>query len=286
MLARIAIGRGEIDKAGRFVEKIESLLAESNYHLDWTANASLSQLLYWQARGDTTSIHNWLVQAEQPESASNHFTQLHLRNIARAQICTEQFDQAELTLALMRNEAEKHGLVTDKNRNLIVESVLHIKTSDEVQAGEKLKQALSMTNQTGMIGNFIIDGNTIGKLMDKLVNKGQLGDLERHRALQLLKEIGNKQRSRAVHFDEEFVNKLVNHPNIPELIRTSPLTQREWQVLNLIYSGFSNEQIAQELDVAGTTIKTHIRNLYQKLNIANRKEAIETAENLLRLMGY
>ena len=46
------------------------------------------------------------------------------------------------------------------------------------------------------------------------------------------------------------------------------------------------EQIAQELDVAGTTIKTHIRNLYQKLNIANRKEAISTAENLLQLMGY
>jgi LuxR family maltose regulon positive regulatory protein len=47
---------------------------------------------------------------------------------------------------------------------------------------------------------------------------------------------------------------------VPELIRTSPLTQREWQVLGLIYSGYSNEQIAGELDVAATTIKTHIRN--------------------------
>jgi len=101
-----------------------------------------------------------------------------------------------------------------------------------------------------------------------------------------MKEISTTRRSRSVHFDEEFVEKLVNHPNIPELVRTSPLTQREWQVLGLIYSGFSNEQIAQELDVAGTTIKTHIRNLYQKLNIANRKEAIHTAENLLQLMGY
>ncbi len=51
---------------------------------------------------------------------------------------------------------------------------------------------------------------------------------------------------------------------MPELIRTSPLTQREWQVLGLIYSGYSNEQIAGELEVAATTIKTHIRNLYQK----------------------
>ena len=38
---------------------------------------------------------------------------------------------------------------------------------------------------------------------------------------------------------------------MPELIRTSPLTQREWQVLGLIYSGYSNEQIAGELEVRG-----------------------------------
>ncbi|WP_255199457.1 LuxR C-terminal-related transcriptional regulator [Photobacterium damselae] len=97
--------------------------------------------------------------------------------------------------------------------------------------------------------------------------------------------MNNKERTRSVHFDEDFVEKLLTLPNIPELIRTSPLTQREWQVLGLIYSGYSNEQIASELDVAATTIKTHIRNLYQKLGIANRQEAITTAEELIGLMG-
>lgn len=72
----------------------------------------------------------------------------------------------------------------------------------------------------------------------------------------------------------------------PELIRTSPLTQREWQVLGLIYSGYSNEQIAGELDVAATTIKTHIRNLYQKLGVAHRQDAVQHAQQLLKMMGY
>ncbi|CAM4188122.1 HTH-type transcriptional regulator MalT [Vibrio neonatus] len=286
ILTRIALGRGELDKAGRFVKNIDELLAESNYHVDWSANASFSQLLYWQACNDIDAIHNWLAQTEHPKDATNHFNQLQLRNIARAQIACDRLDEASQTIAKLQQQTREHHLVTDTNRNLIVEAVLNIKQNNEAQACENLQQALSMTNQTGMLGNFIVDGASINKLLEKLVNKGHLADLERHRALQILKEIGNKQRSRAVHFDEDFVNQLVNHPNIPELIRTSPLTQREWQVLNLIYSGFSNEQIAQELDVAGTTIKTHIRNLYQKLNIANRKEAIETAENLLRLMGY
>ncbi len=286
MLARIAIGRGELDKAGKFIDQIVHLLKESTYHVDWAANASLSLILFWQARGDTDAIQQWLETTVQPEAACNHFTQLQWRNIARAQIQLEQFDEAKKTLQFLQQQAMENSLVTDQNRNLIVEAVLYTTLGDEEKARDLLKDALAMTNQTGMLGNFLVDGAKIGHILDKLNTKNELGDLERHRAQQLLKDISTTQRSRSVHFDEEFVEKLVNHPNIPELVRTSPLTQREWQVLGLIYSGFSNEQIAQELDVAGTTIKTHIRNLYQKLNIANRKEAIKTAENLLQLMGF
>ncbi len=286
MIARIAIGRGELDKAAKFIEQIQHLMKQSTYHVDWTANASLSLLLYWQARGDVDSIEQWLETAIRPDNACNHFEQLQWRNIARAQINLGQFEHAQQTLNYLNDKAEAHQLVTDRNRNLIVEAVLNVQNQDEETAKALLKEALVLTNQTGMIGNFLVDGATIGHLLEKLVSKSELGDLERHRAQLLMKDINTTQRSRSVHFNEEFVEKLINHPNIPELVRTSPLTQREWQVLGLIYSGFSNEQIAQELDVAGTTIKTHIRNLYQKLNIANRKEAISTAENLLQLMGY
>ncbi|MCG3724916.1 HTH-type transcriptional regulator MalT [Vibrio cincinnatiensis] len=286
MLARIAIGRGELDKAGRFIEQVQHLMKQSHYHVDWTANASLSLLLYWQARGDLEAIQNWLNTTIRPDKACNHFFQLQWRNIARAQISLEQYDKAKQILTFIHDQAREYHLLTDLNRNLIVEASLAVACHDEELAREKLKEALRLTNQTGMVGNFLIDGHRIGHLLEKLIHRVELGDLERHRAQLLIKEISTTQRSRSIHFDEEFVEKLINHPNIPELVRTSPLTQREWQVLGLIYSGFSNEQIAQELDVAGTTIKTHIRNLYQKLNIANRKEAISTAENLLQLMGY
>jgi LuxR family maltose regulon positive regulatory protein len=57
-------------------------------------------------------------------------------------------------------------------------------------------------------------------------------------------------------------------------------------VLGLIYSGYSNEQIAGELAVAATTIKTHIRNLYQKLGVAHRQDAVQHAQQLLKMMGY
>ncbi|UMX63147.1 LuxR C-terminal-related transcriptional regulator [Klebsiella pneumoniae] len=57
-------------------------------------------------------------------------------------------------------------------------------------------------------------------------------------------------------------------------------------MLGLIYSGYSNEQITGELDVAATTIKTHIRNLYQKLGVAHRQDAAgQHAQQLLKMIG-
>lgn len=286
MLSRVAVSRGELDKAAKHIEHIEHLLRESVYHVDWTANASLSLLLYWQAKHELPHMEEWLHQAVRPASACNHFSQLQWRNIARAHLHLGQYDQARQAIDFLRREANQANLVTDKNRNLIVEAVLASKEHETEYAKTQLQEALILTNQTGMMGNFLIEGDAISSLLHALIEQQALGALERHRAQQLLKEIASHQRSRSTHFDEAFVEKLVKHPNVPELVRTSSLTQREWQVLGLIYSGFSNEQIAHELDVAGTTIKTHIRNLYQKLNIANRKEAVVTAENLLQLMGH
>ncbi|ODP96170.1 transcriptional regulator MalT [Salinivibrio sp. SS3] len=285
MLARVAVSRGELDKAAKSIEHIEHLLRESVYHVDWTANASLSLLLYWHAKNELTNMDEWLHQAVRPATACNHFSQLQWRNIARAHLHLGQYDQARQAVDFLRREANRANLVTDKNRNLIVEAVLASKVQETEYAKSLLQDALILTNQTGMMGNFLIEGDALSSLLHALIEQHALGALERHRAQQLLKEIASHQRSRSTHFDEAFVEKLVKHPNVPELVRTSSLTQREWQVLGLIYSGFSNEQIAHELDVAGTTIKTHIRNLYQKLNIANRKEAVVTAENLLQLMG-
>ncbi|MCS6730654.1 LuxR C-terminal-related transcriptional regulator, partial [Proteus mirabilis] len=119
-----------------------------------------------------------------------------------------------------------------------------------------------------------------------LLQLNVLSELERHRAQHILREINQHHRHKFAHFDENFVNRLLTHPQVPELIRISPLTQREWQVLGLIYSGYSNVQIANEFNVASTTIKTHIRNLYQKLGVLHRQEAVALARQLLQTMGY
>ncbi len=286
MLAKVALVRGERDKAARYVDLCSQLMTQEQYHIDWLANTYQAQLLYWQASEDVDLVKEWLQQAVRPESACNHFQQQQWRNIARAALLTQDFDLAEETLRMMQEQCDKNNLVTDHNRNLVLEVLLLKRQGDDIQALEKLKLAVGLTNSTGMVANFVIEGKPIRLLLKKLLDKGAINELEKHRIQHLIREMEANERTNAVHFDEAFVERLVSLPQVPEVIRTSPLTQREWQVLGLIYAGYSNDQIATELDVAPTTIKTHIRNLYQKLHLANRQEAIKMAEDILKLMGF
>lgn len=54
----------------------------------------------------------------------------------------------------------------------------------------------------------------------------------------------------------------------------SPLSEREYEVLNLLSRGFSNAECAEILTVSGNTIGTHVKNIYRKLEVNSRAEAL------------
>lgn len=58
------------------------------------------------------------------------------------------------------------------------------------------------------------------------------------------------------------------------------LTNREFQILKLIVLGYSNADIADQLFLSLSTIKTHVSNLYVKMNVKNRFQAITKAKRM------
>jgi DNA-binding CsgD family transcriptional regulator len=58
------------------------------------------------------------------------------------------------------------------------------------------------------------------------------------------------------------------------------ISKRELEVLTLMAKGLSNQEIAEQLFVSLNTIKTHSANLFEKLEVKRRTQAIETAKKL------
>lgn len=69
-------------------------------------------------------------------------------------------------------------------------------------------------------------------------------------------------------------------PTTPVSGLQEPLSQRELEVLALINEGFANKDIARKMEVAPATVKAHIRNLYGKLAVGRRTEALARAREL------
>lgn len=72
----------------------------------------------------------------------------------------------------------------------------------------------------------------------------------------------------------------LNRDNLNRLI-VNPLTQKEFDVLKSLYEGKTNQQLADEQFVSVNTAKTHIKNVYEKLNTHTRSETIALLNQLL-----
>ncbi|HIF9168339.1 TPA: response regulator transcription factor [Photobacterium damselae] len=82
---------------------------------------------------------------------------------------------------------------------------------------------------------------------------------------------------------EQMLDYYRNHKpsNDTRLLPTQPLlTRREKQILGLLTEGKTNIEIAETLFVAETTVKSHIYNLYKKIDVKCRKEAIFKVKQL------
>jgi DNA-binding CsgD family transcriptional regulator len=58
---------------------------------------------------------------------------------------------------------------------------------------------------------------------------------------------------------------------------TPALTRRQWQLLRLVDEGLTNSQIARHLHISEHTVRKHLENIFERLNVASRTEAVAFA---------
>jgi LuxR family maltose regulon positive regulatory protein len=159
---------------------------------------------------------------------------------------------------------ERHG---DEIRYLALIALAHHALGNTQTALDSLGQALTLAKPQGYIRLFVDEGSTMAELLNFAVSQ----NIAPAYASKLLAAFPASVLS-AVPIAKELS---VNTENLVE-----PLSQREIEVLRLMTEGYKYKEIAERLVVSINTIRHHTRNVYGKLEVNNRTQAIGKAKEL------
>jgi LuxR family maltose regulon positive regulatory protein len=143
---------------------------------------------------------------------------------------------------------------------LVLQALAFQGKKDMAQALAVLEKALSLAEPEGYVRTFLDEGEPMAKL---------LYQAKSHRmgigyAAELLSAMG----------------KASGTAQPPAQLLIEPLSLRELQVLKLIEAGRSNQEIAAKLVISIPTVKRHISNIYAKLDVESRTQAISRGREL------
>lgn len=283
--AKIALEKKNIERGGELIEEIERLLRKQNFHTDWIAAANYVRIKYWRATKDITAIERWLSGAVRPKNAFNHFDQCHNRNRVRAFIQLGELTTAQNLLDKNISDAQQCQLAIEVNRNLILLTSVESRLKQFNNAKEHLSQAVESSLLTGLNTCFVRESANLKPIYQELAKDPSLINSVKEKLAYLLSLSGISLNEPPKNpFDTATIAKIQTHPRAPRLVKNIQLTPREWQVLGFIHSGYRNHQIAKTMGVAPTTVKSHIRNVYQKLGLEDRNEALLLSGELVALI--
>lgn len=215
--------------------------------------------------------------------ADGEFTNpLHLEQSriseARVLVALNQPERAQEILSALLKPAERNA----HNRHLVEillvygEALAQQKRNDESQ--QMLTRAINLAAEAGFMRLFAEESPDLRALLLELPALSGPGSWNTN----LRKMLVNQSQSRQVNSDtrETPTNRSADKPTQQPTALPEPLSQRELEVLALIHEGHANKEIASKMKVAPATVKAHIRNLYGKLGVGRRTEALARARDL------
>jgi LuxR family maltose regulon positive regulatory protein len=131
-------------------------------------------------------------------------------------------------------------------------------------------QALALGEPEGYVRTFVDEGSPRAELLSEVLEAQQRGRLDSLRRVP-----AHYLRKLLVALERDASGAALPAPGLPE-----PLSERELEVLQLIAAGKTNRRIATELFVSVGTVKTHLNNLYRKLDAHSRTQALARAREL------
>jgi len=176
--------------------------------------------------------------------------------------------------------AEAGGRTGSAIAILVLQALAHAAQGDMLSALAPLARALTLAQPEGYVRIFVDEGAPMAHLLSAAAAHGIMPDYTEL----LLAALGggtNHQRPTAHAVDARGATNNEGQTTTPSPSPwIEPLSPRELEVLQLVAEGLSNREISERLFLALSTVKGHNRNIYGKLQVQRRTEAVVRAREL------
>jgi LuxR family transcriptional regulator, maltose regulon positive regulatory protein len=293
-LVRLRLAEGDAAAAGAVVAELRPLVQDGPYAMV-VQMLEAAEARVRLARGDTTAAVAWASRAAWDGPVESTVLADPLRwgagaveaaAVTPAQVLTVHgrvtgdvalLHQAEHHLEAAWRLTEEHGLGWLRLRVLILQALLADAQADRATAMRSLAAAVAQAAPEGVVQPFLDEGPPMAALLIDLRAAAPGGARGHHISPPALDTLL-----------AAFPGQLAAFPGQGEEQRRTglvePLTEREVEVLRLLAAGRSNAEMAAELFVEQSTIKTHLIHLYGKLGVHSRTQAVARAR-LLQLLS-
>ena len=174
-------------------------------------------------------------------------------------IANEEFLAAQFIIEqriAIHVEQKRYAILAEYYRIL---AVLHYKAKHYQKSEEALHESLIIAASRNYISLYNIDKVSLFSILERFNNKAQSKDI-RQFIVKLRKVLQGNRSEQSDHVEK--------------------LTKKEIHVIQLAESGNPTKELASELNISQGTLKWHLHNIYEKLQVKNRTQAINKAKKL------
>jgi LuxR family maltose regulon positive regulatory protein len=257
--AQISQALGDIHQAFRKIKTAKQISKDFNY---WFDRVEAVEALLHAKNGGVDHATTFLQKHQQLLNLAPMFTQEYIyRYLVEILLILGEIGEASNIIKKLIPVVEKSDSTDTLIRTLLLQSrVLH-EFGDEEKAIQIISNALELAAPGGYARVFIDGGDSIAHLLYACAQRS----LHSTYIAKLLDEFTKYTQ----------LQPLKNASGTDPLVE--PISPREIDVLARIADGCSNQEIAQALHLSLYTIKSHARNIYGKLGVKNRTEAVAKA---------
>lgn len=264
--AQLEQARGNLESALDILQKAENVARNTQ---TWRGISPIKpmQARLWIRMGNLEVAGGWAATTGLTPDSALHFQHeyslLTLARLLLAQGCCAEASRLLVRLQSFSASAGRQGRVIE---NVMLQALVNQASGKHELAAETLIEALRMAQTEGYIRLFVDEGEPMRSLISRCASWIAKSDPHLHAYIcNLLSAFP----------PSPFKTGIFEIQNLIE-----PLSKRELEVLRLIATGCSNQEIAGQLFIAIGTVKRHTANIFNKLDVRNRTEAVARAREL------